>query len=109
MGKTIVISSQHSQRVAALCNRVAIIEKGRTHLQRPGAGRARPDVVRAHLLGDGARRQQRGDRGVEKPAGSADAVPTDGQVKVTFKITTSIPACCGDPGPGRVKFTVVGG
>ena len=51
LGKTIIISSHILSELQTLCNRVAIIEKGRLIYSGAGPGRARPDVARPGRVG----------------------------------------------------------
>jgi ABC-2 type transport system ATP-binding protein len=84
LGKTIIISSHILSELQTLCNRVAIIEKGKLIYSGPVQGvREQMSTGLAYWVRP---------RGEAAPAvavlktipGVADAVPQDGQIKVTF-------------------------
>ena len=85
MGKTIIISSHILSELQTLCNRVAIIEKGKLIYAGPVQGVR--DQMSTGLVywitvpGDNSRAIEV----LKARPEIADAVPTDGQVKVTFK------------------------
>src|SRR5215213_6240073 len=85
LGKTIIISSHILSELQTLCNRVAIIEKGKLIYAGPVQGvrdqMSNGQVYWVTVSGDSAKALEILKRRPEV----AEVVPTDGQVKVTFK------------------------
>ena len=84
LGKTIIISSHILSELQTLCNRVAIIEKGKLIYSGPVQGVRDADVRRpdllGHLQGDSAPAMEI----LKSRPEVAEAVAVDGQIKVTF-------------------------
>jgi len=106
LGKTIIISSHILSELQTLCNRVAIIEKGRLIYSGPVQGvrnQAESGLVYwVTVAGDSAPAVQL----LKTRPEVADAAPQDGQVKVTFKSHDIDPSILADTlVRGGVKIT----
>lgn len=101
LGKTIIISSHILSELQTLCNRVAIIEKGKLIYSGPVQG-VRDQMSTGKIYWVMVREEQLKALELLKARPEvAEAVPVDGQVKVTFKDH--------DTDPGFVAETLVHG
>src|SRR5205809_6962954 len=85
LGKTIIISSHILSELQALCNRVAIIEKGKLIYSGPVQG-VRDQMATGTIYWVTVRADQaQAVKLLQGRAEVSEAVPVDGQVKVTLK------------------------